>query len=230
MEILTAGRSNTSIRTGDGERHWVVRIDRHDPRQLGLSRDAEWRCLQMAAEAGLAPWPVYRNPSLGTLVCEYHTPEQGTEEDVEQIAMLLREIHRLPAVRQRLDPLARARRYLALAGGGELPVDLVEACKRLEQGRPAPRLCHNDLLRANRLHSKGALLALDWEYAAMGDPLFDLAVIIEGDDLSEARASALHRAWRGTAPTAAEADQLHDQRRVYRSLAALWERIAPDQS
>ena len=144
--------------------------------------------------------------------------------------MLLREIHRLPAVRHRLDPLARARRYLTLAGGGELPVELVAACDRLEREKPAPRLCHNDLLRANRLYSKGVLLALDWEYAAVGDPLFDLAAIIEGDGLSEARAGALHRAWRGQAPTAAQAARLEDQRRVYRSLAALWEQIAPDQS
>ena len=229
VDILTAGRSNTSVRVGDGERHWVVRIDRHDPHRLGLSRDAEWRCLRMAAEAGLAPGPAYRNPSLGTLVCEYRAPEAG-EEDVEQIAALLRAIHALPAVRHRLDPLARARRYLALAGDGELPGELIEACERLESGRPAPRLCHNDLLRANRLFSGGVLLALDWEYAAMGDPLFDLAAIIEGDRFSEERARALHSAWRGGPPTVAEASRLEDQRRVYRGLAALWERIALPQS
>jgi aminoglycoside phosphotransferase (APT) family kinase protein len=226
VEILTAGRSNTSVRVGDGERHWVVRIDRQDPRRLGLSREAEWRCLLMAADGGLAPRPVYRNPALGTLVCEFHVPEPGRERDVEAIAVLLRAIHELPAVRHRLDPLARARRYLTLAGGGELPGDLLEACRRLEEGMPAPRLCHNDLLRPNRLYSQGVLLALDWEYAAMGDPLFDLAAIIEGDGFSEAHARSLHRAWRGRAPTSTEAARLEDQRLVYRSLAALWERIA----
>jgi aminoglycoside phosphotransferase (APT) family kinase protein len=226
VEILTAGRSNTSVRVGDGERHWVVRIDRQDPRRLGLSREAEWRCLLMAADAGLAPRPVYRDLSLGTLVCEFHAPEPGPEEEVEKITVLLRAIHKLPAVRHRLDPLARARRYLALAGGSELPEALREACRRLEEDMPAPRLCHNDLLRSNRLYSRGVLLALDWEYAAMGDPLFDLAAIIEGDGFSEERARALHWAWRGRAPTATEAARLEDQRLVYRSLAALWEQIA----
>ena len=225
IEALTAGRSNTSVTVGDGEGQWVVRIDGMDPAQLGLHRNAEWRCLMNAAAAGLSPQPVYRNPDLGVLVCEYHAPDGHPPTGLEAVAALLREIHRLPAIHHRLDPLARGRLYTGLAGGGGLPAELVQACDRLQETPASLCLCHNDLLRANRLSSGGEMLALDWEYAAMGDPLFDLAVVIEGDGLDEAAALALHGEWLQRLPTPVEKRRLADQRQVYRSLAELWERI-----
>ena len=46
-------------------------------------------------------------------------------------------------------------------------------------------LCHNDLLRANRIYSGGKLWAIDWEYCAMASPWYDIAVIVNGDALNE---------------------------------------------
>jgi thiamine kinase-like enzyme len=41
---------------------------------------------------------------------------------------------------------------------------------------PQPlRPCHNDLLNENFLQQDGKIYLLDWEYAGMGDPFFDLA-------------------------------------------------------
>jgi aminoglycoside phosphotransferase (APT) family kinase protein len=224
-EILTGGRSNTSVRVSAADVDWVVRIDGVDPVRLGLNRSAEWRCLVVAARARLAPRPVYRNPELGVLVCEYHAPRPAPEsaDALEAIASLLRQIHRLPRIHYRLDPMARARRYLELAGHRDMPPTLVQALERLQAEPVVPCLCHNDLLGANRLRSADGLLALDWEYAAMGDPLFDLAAIIEGDCLDNAAAQALHRHWLQRSPDAGEAERLADQRGVYRALSELWE-------
>ena len=223
--VLDAGRSNTSLKVGDGQRSWVVRIDGFPSERMGLSRDAEWRALQNAAAADLAPQPAYRNPALRVLVCEYCEARPGAISSLAEVAALLRNIHQLPAIKFRLDPLHRARAYLSVLGERELPDALLAACERLD---PVPlTLCHNDLLRANRLMGKHHMLALDWEYAAMGDPLFDLAAVIEGDDMSDDEAKALHTAWLGDLPTAAEQTRLADQRRVYRELAALWARAMP---
>jgi thiamine kinase-like enzyme len=137
----------------------------------------------------------------------------------------LRGIHSLPAIHHRLEPLTRGRLYVGLSGGGGLPDALVRACDRLRETPAGRCLCHNDLLRTNRLSSGSQLLALDWEYAAMGDPLFDLAAVIEGDGLDEGDASALHSAWLQRSPTPQEQRRVADQREVYRILAELWERI-----
>ena len=220
--LLSGGRSNTSLKVSDGQSAWVLRVDGVDPKRLGISRTAEWRTLDHAATSGLAPAPVYFNPSLGVLICEFCEPDVEATQTIDSLATLLRAIHTLPPVKLRLDPLQRARRYLEALGERELPTALVEACNALEPRTPV--LCHNDLLAANRLASGGQWLAIDWEYVAMGDPLFDLAVIIEGDGLTEDAAQALHSAWLGDAPDTGEQDRLAQQRIVYRELAGLWER------
>lgn len=221
LRRLDAGRSNTSVLVGDGQRHWVVRIDGYRSERLGLSRDAEWRALANAAAAGLAPQPAYRNPALGITVCRYVETAVGAVDSIAGLGLLLRSIQALPAIKFRLDPLQRARRYLEVLGERELPPALTDACAALA---PSPlTLCHNDLLRANRVATEDGLIALDWEYAAMGDPLFELAVIIEGDGLTEDEATALHQAWLGEPPGQDARQQLVLQRCVYRELGALWE-------
>ncbi len=220
--VLGAGGSNTSLLVSDDGQRWVVRIDGFDSQRMGLNREAEWRALCNAAADRLAPQPVYRNLALGVLVCQYREPQAGAADSLAGVAALLRGIHALPAVKFRLDPLQRARGYLSVIGERALPSVLVEACDRLAPTEMV--LCHNDLLSTNRLVSDNRLLALDWEYAAMGDPLFDLAVIIEGDGLTDDEAFALHEAWLGDTPDEDSRMRLANQRTIYRELAALWER------
>jgi thiamine kinase len=165
LEVFADGLSNTSVRVGAGSRDWVVRIDGIAPAKIGLNRSAEWRALRLAAVAGLSPLPVYQNPQLGVLVTRFHPPDAAPPEnrrDLLATAELLRSIHAMPRLKFRLDPLDRARRYLHLLGTDRPPEGLVRACERLAQGAPEPVLCHNDLLRANRLWSAGTVMALDW--------------------------------------------------------------------
>lgn len=220
---LAGGGHNTSMKVSDGERCWVVRLDGFNPASLGINRAVEWRALEQAAAAELAPRPVYRNPDLGALVCEYAEADPDAVDSIASVALLLRGIHALPTVKSRLDPMQRGRRYADLAGIEDLPGDMLEALERLQQAPAELALCHNDLLAANRLRSGGRLLALDWEYAASGDPLFDLAVVIEGDNLTDEEAEVLHQAWLDRDPESEEQDRLADQRVVYQGLAALWE-------
>ena len=227
IEILTGGISNTSVRVEDGNNAWVVRLDGFDPRRLGLSRSAEWRAINQAAALHLAPAPVYSNPELGILVCKFCEPDSTPHANnpIEDIAELLRAIHNLPPIKFRLNLQARARRYLHLAGTGELSAEFLHACDRLAQHPPTPVLCHNDLLRANRLRCNNSLLALDWEYAAMGDPLFDLAVVIEGDELDASQASLLLGSRLNAQPTDRDQQRLADNRLVYRELSELWTKV-----
>jgi hypothetical protein len=223
VQRLSGGDVNCSVLVADGLRQWVVRLDGLDPGSIGLSRDAEWRALHKAAENGIAPEPVYRNPQLGALVCTYHAPDSGAIDSIAAVAALLRKIHALPPVKYRLDPMQRARRYADIAGNEGLPETLLEPLERLSSTPVELTLCHNDLLSANRLWSEGRLLALDWEYVACGDPLFDLAAIIEGDGLTDEEACALLEAWQTGEPTPETEARLRDQRSVYRELSTLWE-------
>lgn len=228
LEVLADGLSNTSVHVAVEGRDWVVRIDGLAPAKIGLSRAAEWRALQTAAALGLSPLPVYQNPQLGVLITQYlkHEPTpQQRHRELEATGELLRSIHAMPRVKFRLDPLDRARRYLHLLGSDGPSEDLLSTCERLAKRAPEPVLCHNDLLRANRLWSDGNLLALDWEYVAVGDPLFDLAVIIEGDGLCVAEETLLLEAWLQRDPSEEEELRLTANRWVYRELSSLWLRV-----
>ncbi len=230
IAVLGQGLSNYSVHVRR-EKEFVVRIDGVNPARHGLNRQTEWRALQNASAAGIAPNPRYFNPELGTLVCDYLPPDATHAESITSIAELLRQIHRLPAIHHRLDLLERVSRYEHLAAQQapdvwrELQVfaePLRMLIEKLEDATSPPVCCHNDLLRANRLHSAGQLWAVDWEYCAMGSHWFDLAAIACGDDLSQEQIEALTDAYL-QAPIG-DLDRQHFNANccVYRYLEILW--------
>ena len=60
--------------------------------------------------------------------------------------------------------------------------------------------CHNDLLAANFIHGGERLWLVDWEYAGMGDPAFDLANFAVNNGLDEAGDDELLGAYGGGDP------------------------------
>jgi len=230
VALLAEGLSNYSVLVG-APRHFVVRIDGIDPARHGLNRQGEWRAMQLAHRAGLAPQPCYFNPELGSLVCDYVEPEQGGPQAPSAVAALLRAIHALPPIHSRLELRERIQRYeKQLADRGEaLPVDLRDfreqvslRLSRVQQRNATRVLCHNDLLAANRIASGGRLWAIDWEYCAMADPWYELAVVSCGDELSPEVSRELVTAYLGRQPSREERAALLDYCGVYRYLELLW--------
>ena len=230
VRILTPGISNFSVLVESGQ-HFVVRLDGLIPAANGLSRQTEWRTLEEAHMAGLAPHPRYFNPELGSLVCDYLAPEEAHGQNTADVAHLLRAIHQLPARHHRLDLAERILRYeKQLEHRGRAVDDEVRGCQgkvlqllyEASQHAEEAVLCHNDLLRANRIYSGGRLWALDWEYCAMGSRWYDLAVVVNGDSLELTDSEILLEAYLGRIPDNRERDALHLYGCVYRYLELLW--------
>lgn len=232
VEVLAAGRSNHSLRVAAADgREFALRIDGVSPAAHGLNRSAEWRTLADAHRAGLAPCPRYFNPELGSLVCDYLPHDAAAAADLALVGGLLRGIHALPRRHHRLDLAERALGYerlleqRGLASGTDVP-DCRAQVLALLQAHPTASedlvLCHNDLLAANRLLSGGRLWALDWEYAAMGNRWYDLAVVIHGDELENAAGVALLRAYLEREPDEQELARTQAMGCIYRYLELLW--------
>jgi thiamine kinase-like enzyme len=228
--ILGEGHSNYSVLVTGGNQY-VVRLDGVQPMAHGINRHREWRTLQVAHSAGLSPRPVYFNPDLGSLVCEYLKPDKQGEQSPACIARLLRSIHALPACHARLDLRERILRYeKQLAQRAAALNETARGCRgavldcleRRSNAKSALVLCHNDLLRANRLSSDGRLWAIDWEYSAMGDPWYELAVVICGDELCASDANTLLESYLQRPPGADENRALLDYCAIYRYLELLW--------
>lgn len=91
---------------------------------------------------------------------------------------------------------------------------------------PAPVLCHSDLHRHNLIvmdpGAGAAALLLDWEYAHVSDPYWDVAGWAANNDLAQAQASALLSSYLGRTAHADECARLSLFMWLYDYVCLLW--------
>jgi thiamine kinase-like enzyme len=180
IEPLGGGITNRNFRVEVGDEMFVLRIGGEDTQLLGIDRDAEHAASRVAAELGLAPEVVAFVEPEGYLVTRYVEGEVG-KVDVAEVGAALRRLHDGPTIPSRFDSFRVVEAYRAVADerGVAIPPaydHASELAARIEQRRGDAPLCpcHNDLLNANFIHDGSRLWLVDWEYAGMGDPFFDL--------------------------------------------------------
>jgi thiamine kinase-like enzyme len=208
MDRLGSGLVNESYRVARDGRWYSLRIAAPRAAELGLDRGWECRVLERAVAAGLAPVVECCEPRRGILVLRWvdaqaWTPEQVRRpENIERIARLARRIHALPPLRgaRTMSPaawVAYYRRALDRRGTDadqptgsacEAALLRLEAAARLDAlaSLPpvAPALCHSDLHPHNLVSGDHGLILLDWEYAHVSEPLWDLAGWIGNNDFT----------------------------------------------
>ncbi len=188
-EPLAGGITNRNFKVSlDGEAY-VVRIPGRGSELLGIDRHCEHEASLVAARLGIGP-EVVRFVH-GCLVTNYVEGEVGRIDPAE-VGGLLRKLHDGPPIPARFDAFRVVEAYAAsaLARGVPIPplyTSAKELADRVETRRGAFRLrpCHNDLLPANFIHDGTRAWIVDWEYAGMGDPFFDLANFAVNNDLEE---------------------------------------------
>jgi thiamine kinase-like enzyme len=191
--FLGGGLTNTNCLVRAGGEAWVLRLGGKDTELLGIDRRTEAAAARAAADAGLAPGVVHYVEPEGWLVMEYVAGREALPEEmrtparIAEAAAAMQRFHGLPAIPGAFSPFRVVEAYLALArerGVTSFPDDFdallahMRAVERAFEADPyVPAPCHNDLLNANFLieDGTGRLVILDWEYAGMGDPHFDLA-------------------------------------------------------
>jgi thiamine kinase-like enzyme len=210
INALRGGLTNRNFRVSDrGRQLFVVRIGRDLP-EHGVMRSNELAAARAAYAVGIAPQVIYAAD--GFMVSRFVagttlTPQQVREPRMlERIAALLRRCHREipgyfegPATMFCVFQIIR--RYLQLLATRDASdlVDLVDLvayaarAERLELALGAVDLGfgHNDLLAANLIDDGERLWLIDWEYAGLNTPLFDLANLATNNELSAEHETAL---------------------------------------
>jgi len=200
---LGGGITNHNFHARVGNESFVLRIVGRDTELLGIDRRAEHAASRIAAELGLAPEVVEFVEPEGYLVTRYVEGEVG-DVDVEQVGRALRRLHAGPAFPARFDSfrVVEVYRAIALERGVAVPAaydrakEVADAIERRRSG-VAPRPCHNDLLNANFIDDGRRSWIVDWEYAGMGDPFFDLGNFAVNNELDEEAEHALLAAYGG---------------------------------
>ncbi|MFK8031347.1 MAG: choline/ethanolamine kinase family protein [Gammaproteobacteria bacterium] len=224
------GNTNTSwVITRDRE-SFVLRVDSPAAEKLALSRANEIVVRTHVSKAGLAPAVIHSDPKRGILLSEYAAGRAWSQQDilneqsVLELASILRRLYALPTIGNLFDP-ERAMRHYAEQLKDSVSLDRADEVSRILKtvGERPSMLCHNDLVAENIIEGE-QLWLIDWEYAGVGDPLFDLAVIVEHHGMEKSLAVKLIETTLGSMNRQI-ANDLAAYREVYRHIVALWSGI-----
>jgi thiamine kinase-like enzyme len=201
IEPLGGGITNRNFKVQVGGREFVLRVGGKDTELLGIDRAAEHVASRVAAELGLAPEVVAFVEPEGYLVTRYVDGEVG-KVDVGWVGEALRRLHDGPALPGRFDSFRVIEEYRATAHKHGVFVPdaygrskgIADEIERRRFGAPI-RPCHNDLLNANFIGDGLRTWLVDWEYAGMGDPFFDLGNFAVNHELDESGERALLAAY-----------------------------------
>jgi thiamine kinase-like enzyme len=192
IEPIKHGLTNRSWLVSTDADRFVVRLsDVEAAEELQIDRNSEAIVLHHVARAGIGPEVLRCDPVRGILVTRYlgaTWSEQDAQSDynIGRLAHLLQGLHALdiPAGVRAVDLGATVDGYIRtlLERGTDSGLALPalrecadETASQLRQDSK-PRLCHNDVHYLNIVGSD-PLRLIDWEYAGVGEPLFDLASV-----------------------------------------------------
>ena len=172
----------------------VIRLDSMCANRLAIDRENEFMLLKNIQYLDIAPKALYVDPTNGISIWEYVQGEEvtfhpaDTNQSMRSLGKSLRVIHSIAIPEHSADIFSNSM---------NLYHDLLEHTSDAYLFNKASNL-YNELLKDdvskvlshNDLHKKNILwndefYFLDWEYAGMNHPCFDIASLVKGFQLSE---------------------------------------------
>lgn len=192
VEAIKHGLTNRSWLVTTDKSRFVVRLSDESAQELQIDRDSEAVVLQVVARAGIGPEVIRCDPQHGILVTRFLGPtwserDAQSVDNVDRLGKLLRGLHELevPVGVRKVDLASTADGYVrtllergthSALTSQELRERADKTARELSKGS-IPCLCHNDVHHLNIVDSVDGLKLIDWEYAGVGEPLFDLASV-----------------------------------------------------
>lgn len=190
-EPIKHGLTNQSWLVRTKQDDVVVRISNTAEQALQIDRDSEALVLAAVDEAGIGPQVIRCDPAERVLVTRYlgdtwTEADAVQEQNIQRLGQLFRRLHRVspPAGVRRVELNETLEGYFrTLQERGIQPAltsktlrdRALQVALKLRENSAAT-LCHNDVHHLN-VTDDGRLRLLDWEYAGVGQRLFDLASV-----------------------------------------------------
>ena len=217
IEPIELGITNRNYKvTLPDDTGYMLRVPGERTEVLGIDRACEAEAARRADALGIGPPVLCELPGVGTLVTGF-VPGRHASDDAEFVGRLpevvaaLRAFHRSGPIAGRF-PIHRVVEWHerdASSRGVRPPESYAElharsaAIEAAFAAAPTPPVpCHNDLLPANVLFDEGRVWLLDFEYAGMNDPFFDLGNLAANSALDPAAQEGLLSSYFGAVTSA----------------------------
>jgi thiamine kinase len=235
IEQLSSGLLNESYRIERDAADFVLKVARPHP-PPGLEPEWGLRILESAGRAAVAPSVVYADPARGVVLLNWidgrscGPQEANTLSCDGTMADLLRRVHALPVPAQApfLSPASWMEAYRFPLDALLCETAVSKAAALAAHIKPAGVVCHSDLHLQNLLERDGSLLLLDWEYAHVSDPLWDVAGWSANNDFDTQMQREFMSAYLGKAPNADEWARFRLLYWLYDYVCLLWSGVYLD--
>jgi thiamine kinase len=216
---------------------YAMRVVAANPYDLGVDRDWEAQVLKAACAADLAPAVQHFDARRGILITRWEAGQSWSEAavrrptNIRRMAELMRRIHALPVPTpaRLMSPGKWIEYYRAGAHSGAAaalrPAAALQLAVLASLPAAAPALCHSDLHPLNLIDRGASLILLDWEYAHVSDPLWDLASWSANNDLEEPWQHDLLKSYLLRLPTGNEYMRLRLLGWLYDYVCLLWSEL-----
>jgi thiamine kinase len=178
------GLTNESYRVVGCGQPVVVRISNANSKALQINRESEAVVLRLVEQANIGAPVLYYQPETQILITRElpgRNPDRNavaTDRSIERLSQLFATLHSLnPDERVQSLSLVQSLEHYWRLQGSEFNKDMALSIAQESDDQKARCLCHNDVHHLNLIDNGERLWLLDWEYAAIGDPLFDLASV-----------------------------------------------------
>lgn len=246
ITCMSGGMTNNNYKVTIDKTSYFVRCSCEKNSLLGISIEQEWICSSIASSHNLSPRAVFYDRKEAVLATEYIDSKRVVDlhepVTLRQFCCLMRKLHSLdepfPA---RFCPFTSINTYMAnaLASDAYLPDDLfriiipaIDRIRRITPPCSKPVPCHLDLHSKNVLDDGQRLWLIDWEYAALSDPIFDLANVASVENYTDEEMKLLLSVYYDDRPLSQEEiNHLYRMRILADIRWAVWsylqERISP---
>ena len=208
IEIL-GGMTNVNYLVKTAQKSYVLRVS--GPRShLIIDRQNEEFFNSLACEEGLNVPVVYFDAKTGLKISEFLQKALTLNEEIchKYSPLIAKKLKAMHAIKPQSDqakhcfrPFSQIDLYLlqdkegaaqkfssfkkALSLFRDLEQEIGEINLKTQGQKELKALCHNDLVPQNILHDDGRVFIIDWEYAGLNDPYFDLASVFVESSFSK---------------------------------------------
>lgn len=232
---LGDGPTNETWLVSHARERYVLRLIKPLAATMTLSLQQELHIVKAAGRYNLAAPIVAACTRRGFVLSRYLQGTTWTANDMQdqkQLGRLALTLHRLHGLECEARPFnlpAVVNNYAQLSRDPHADTWVENILSELEAiASRTPVVCHNDVTAANVIDD-GQLHLIDWEFAALGDPLFDLAVVVAHYELDAKTTQYFLDAYPGGSDANAYADLIR-WCEVYKNLLALWSSVLEAES